>query len=539
MKRILTSPKLPLVIVLLLAALAPATWVVSVVVDEGLNLPSDDAWIHQVFARNLAREGRYEYNVGERSCGVTAPLWTLILSETYFFRLPPRISAVALTVLSHMLWAGALYWLCRAMWPDRSRWWSAAPATMLSLLGPVMWFAVSGMETALFFGLATLAAAAWARGRPAVAGFAAAASFPVRPEGALLIVILFGWWVYRLVREKRRPTPAEVAGYVAFPLLFGLPFVVHNWVVTGVPFATTYFGRHWLYLGSVTPEMRVLWKDVPAIAFYWFRYIQVWMLGQHDLSNTMKILTDSAVLYQIGLWVAGIQLIRRRLPRAFAFFFAWVLAHNLFYAVVLPNFGTAGRYQGCNFALFALASVFGALFLLEWIRDKWFRIIPYIFLGAAFISALGSYLVWRDMYSDNVHHITTVHEAAGKWVNENLAEEARVAAFDIGAFGYYANRYIVDLGGLLDRESYPYLRDRTMSQYLKKKNAHFLAMMDADTHDIRPLPDRLGLYQDEGKVFRLEFMRRWTLNRSRRRWINVTAVAYPILNLYRIEFTQD
>jgi hypothetical protein len=539
MKKLLTSPKTPLVIVLLLAVLAPLTWVVTVVVDEGLNLPSDDAWIHQVFARNLAREGRYEYNVGERSCGVTAPLWTLLLSETYFFRLPPRVAAVALTVLSHVLWAGALYWLARAMWPDRSRWWAAAPACLLSLLGPVMWFAVSGMETALFFGLVTLAAAAWARDRPALAGFAAAASFPVRPEGALLIVLIFGYWVYRLWREKRRPAATEVVGYVAFPLMFGLPFVIYNLVVTGVPFPTTYFGRHWLYLGSVTPEMRAMWKDIPAVAFYWFRYIQVWMLGQHDLSNAMKILTDSAVLYQIGLWAAAIQLFRRRLPRAFAFFFVWLLAHNLFYAIILPNFGTAGRYQGCNFALFALASVFGALFLLEWIKDKWLRIIPYVFLVASFIAALGSYLVWRQMYSDNIHHITTVHEAAGKWVNENLAEDARIAAFDIGIFGYYADRYIVDLGGLLDRESYPYLRERTTSQYLKKKNAHYLAMMDADTHDIRPLPDRLGLYQDEGKVFRLEFLKSWELNPSRRRWINVTAVAYPKLNLYRIEFKQD
>ena len=53
------------------------------------------------------------------------------------------------------------------------------------------------------------------------------------------------------------------------------------------------------------------------------------------------------------------------------------------------------------------------------------------------------------MYADNIHHITTVHECAGKWVAQNLPEEARVAAFDIGVFGYYADRYIIDLGGLL------------------------------------------------------------------------------------------
>lgn len=80
---------LPLAVVLLLGALAPAVWLATVVPNEGLNFPSDDAWIHQVFARNLAREGRFEYNPGERSTGVTGPMWTMLVSETHFFRLPP------------------------------------------------------------------------------------------------------------------------------------------------------------------------------------------------------------------------------------------------------------------------------------------------------------------------------------------------------------------------------------------------------------------------------------------------------------------
>jgi hypothetical protein len=263
------------------------------------------------------------------------------------------------------------------------------------------------------------------------------------------------------------------------------------------------------------------------------------MLGQSDLSNAAKIFTDPVVLSQLGLWGAVILLLRRRLAAGLAFFIVWVLLHNLFYALLLPNFGTAGRYEGCNFALFAVAIVFGARLILGWVKDKYFRLIPYAFTVAAFISAFGSYDTWRLMYADNIHHIKTVHEAAGKWAAENLPPDARIASFDIGVFGYFADRYIIDLGGLLDRETVNYLRDKNMSAYIKKKDADYLAMMEAETHDIVPLAERMGFYRDEGKVFDLELVESWSLNLSRRRWISVTAIAYPRLNLYEIHFRDD
>lgn len=536
MKTTIENKKLPLAVALAVGALAPIIWLATVIPAEGLNLPSDDAWIHQVFARNLAQEGRYEYNPGERSTGVTAPLWTMALSETYFLHLPPRAAAVTLTVASHVLWVGAVYWLVLGIWPGRSRWWATSAACLFALLGPVTWFSVSGMETSLFFALATLAAAAFGRGRHAVAGFAAAAAVPLRPEGALLVAMLFAWWVITLIRESRRPYAGELVGYVAMPLLFNAPFVIQNWLVSGVPFPTTYFGRHWLYLGSVDPDTRIVWSGPLVLAFYWYRYIHVWMLGQNEISNAMKTFTDPAVLSQLGLWAAVIQLVRRRLTAGFAFFIIWVILHNVFYGFILPNFGTAGRYEGCNFALLAIAIVFGAHLVLGWIKERPFKIIPYVFLAAAFVSAIGSYIHWRMMYADNIHHITTVHEAAGKWAARNLPADARVAAFDIGIFGYSADRYTIDIGGLLDRDADKYLRTKTVSRYLKKKDADYVVMMGIDSPDIIPLPERLGFYRDEGKVFQLEFLKSWNLNPSRGRWINVTAIAYPRLSIYKIHF---
>ena len=55
---------------------------------DKLGFPLDDAWIHQTYARNLARYGRLEFTPGVSSAGSTAPLWTLLLALGYVLHLP-------------------------------------------------------------------------------------------------------------------------------------------------------------------------------------------------------------------------------------------------------------------------------------------------------------------------------------------------------------------------------------------------------------------------------------------------------------------
>jgi len=517
-------------------ALAPLLWLAITAPTEGLNFPSDDAWIHQVFARNIARSGMFAYNPGERSVGVTGPLWTLAASEFHFFRLPFIPATIALSILSHVLWVAAIFWLMRAVWPEERGWWAAAAAVLFTVLGPPVWFAVSGMETSLFFALATLAAAALGRGRHAWAGLAAAATVPVRPEGGLLVAMLFLWWVWRLWREKRKPLAGEVVGYVAMPLLVITPFLAQNIIVGGSLMPTTFGGRHWLYAGADAVSHVITWRGPAILAFYWYRYIHVWTLGWNDFCNGAKIFTDPVVFSQLGLWVAVFFIFRRRLNAGLAFFIIWVLGHNLLYGFFLTNFGTAGRYQGCNFALFAVGLVFGAKTFYDWARDRAVKAVPIIFVGAALVSAGGSYYQWRLMYADNIYHITHVHEAAGKWVAANIPPGEHIAAFDIGAFGYYANHYVVDLGGLVDPEAVRYLKRKEMCTYIHERNVRYVALMELDSPEIRPLGERFGFYRDMGSAMNMSLVRAWELPVARRSWLGVTAIAYPTLSFYEVYY---
>ena len=70
--------------------------------NGGPGFPLDDGWIHQTYARNLARNGRLEFIPGIVSSGSTSPLWTILLAVGYLLRLPYLLWAYLLGGLS--LW---------------------------------------------------------------------------------------------------------------------------------------------------------------------------------------------------------------------------------------------------------------------------------------------------------------------------------------------------------------------------------------------------------------------------------------------------
>ena len=59
----------------------------------GQGFPLDDAWIHAVYARELARSGVLAYNPGVPATGETSPLWAIVLA------VPHAIAGASIAVL--------------------------------------------------------------------------------------------------------------------------------------------------------------------------------------------------------------------------------------------------------------------------------------------------------------------------------------------------------------------------------------------------------------------------------------------------------
>jgi hypothetical protein len=64
---------------------------------------------------------------------------------------------------------------------------------------------------------------------------------------------------------------------------------------------------------------------------------------------------------------------------------------------------------------------------------------------------------------------------AARWLAANTPGDALVAAHDIGAIGYYSQRDLIDLAGLISPEVIPFIRDeQALAAYLDRRGAAFL-----------------------------------------------------------------
>jgi hypothetical protein len=106
---------------------------------------------------------------------------------------------------------------------------------------------------------------------------------------------------------------------------------------------------------------------------------------------------------------------------------------------------------------------------------------------------------WRRLYLANVEHLQKVHRAAAQWARDNTSPQARIASLDIGMLGYYSQRYVIDLGGLLDPSLHPWLKQGRVGPYLVNKGATYYFSM------IRPASEKItGVQKDEGALYHLE-----------------------------------
>ena len=78
-------------------------------------------------------------------------------------------------------------------------------------------------------------------------------------------------------------------------------------------------------------------------------------------------------------------------------------------------------------------------------------------------------------YAQDVAIINTEMVAASQWIAVNTPPNAIIGAHDIGALGYFGNRRILDLAGLVSPDVIPFIRDENaLAVYLNGHGANYL-----------------------------------------------------------------
>lgn len=439
--------------------------------DGALGFPLDDAWIHQTYARNLAQNGRLSFASDAASAGSTAPLWTILLAVGYALRLPYLLWAYLLGWLSLLgvAWSGMRLW--RQLWPE------AADADWLAgivLAGawPLVWAAASGMETLLFAALglfivsqttALLLASQAARRQVFWLGLAGGLLMLVRPDGLVLLLLALAGLLLRSASWAERLRVGGV--FVLGALLPLLPYFAFHWLASGSVWPNTFYAKQTEYaVLQQTPLLR--------------RLVRLLLFSLGGPEDGWRGMSGAHLLLLPGLLAAAWRGVAQdwRLRRAvYVLPLLWAGGHILLYAWRLPVTFQHGRYLMAALPVWILFGLAGWRFLLLQVNGR----AAWVLRQTAGLTFAGIVLLFLGMgaraYATDVAFIENEMVAVAHWLAANTPQDAVVAAHDIGAIGYFAQRPLLDLAGLVSPEVIPLLNDETgMAAFVLNGRADYL-----------------------------------------------------------------
>ncbi|MBM3332347.1 hypothetical protein FJY68_10965 [candidate division WOR-3 bacterium] len=449
--------------------------------------PLDDSWIHLTFAHNLARGWGFVYNRGEPVAGSTAPLWTFILAFFHFF----ARNATAMVVIAKLLGAVSLFVsavfaggiACRATgraWPG------LAAGLAVTTLGPMGWAMMSGMEVTLSVALTLAGVYFYLQFRTGRRSMLAWVLFGLaawaRPESLLLAA--FAALDSLLRRFALRQKPAFWRGFGIW-LALVLCWFWFNHSLSGSLFPLTYAAKagKTSLLAAVTlrslPQLQGL-LTVAAPSYFIQFWLHIWR------ANPVFFLLAAVGL--VGLVGSAF----RRGHEGFLIPMV-VLGYVPLVGVLSPSYGAAfqnGRYIGNVTALAAVVAVIGCSYLWRWIRQPRVRagVTTILLVTAVFNAVTVSAATIRNTARAE-SSINRMHVELGRWLSRNTPRGATLACNDVGAIGYFSNRRIFDLSGLVSREFLGYRQDRAgFMAFFRTWKPDFLAIFPAAYPGLRDAP---------------------------------------------------
>ena len=506
------APSLAIALVCILAA---GIYLLFSALASGPGFPLDDAWIHQTYARNLARWGQWSYLKDQPSAGSTAPLWSALLALGYALGMDRYFWAYGLGVASLFATAQAGEVLARRLLPDQSvlkegdsgvqsthsypsvTAGSRVPWVGLFLAGEwhLVWAAVSGMETVAYAAmvLVVLGLVSKVNGRGwGVVGLLIGLGVWIRPDaltlwGPALLVLILGdtHW------KQRGLSLCWLVG--GFMLFFG-PYLLFNLQVQGSLWPNTFYAKQAEYA-----ELR----QASLAARYW---------------EQLRLPLVGAGLFLLPGFVAfGWNAMRRRQWAGLGAAI-WFLGFAAIYAERLPVTYQYGRYLIPAMPVYFVLGLAGLRGLLakpnlilrsggeplqkkparfQWKTVRWALERAWIF------SLVGVWLAFYGIvagfYARDVAIIETEMVATARWLATHTPPDALLAVHDIGAVGYFSERRILDLAGLVSPDIIPIIRDeKALAERLDAMEVDYLVTLKGwYAH----LPDgKEPVFQSGGKV---------------------------------------
>jgi hypothetical protein len=421
--------------------------------------PLDDAWIHQTYARSLERGEGWSFTPGVPSAGATAPLWVLLLVPGYWLNFSP-FTWIAILAAVQLWGVGALGMLAWRLMDFGKGWWGWLAGILLIFEWHLIWAALSGMET-LLYGLVALAViylllllAQKVSPQPwlwFMLGIIVGGSVWIRPEA----VTLLGPIGFVALLNTEKPITQRVRSLViacmGFLVLFAAYLLFNQWLA-GSWWPNTFYAKQAEYevLQTIPLLTRLLDQFSPLLAG-----VLAALLPGFIANIYFSLKQRSWVAVSGTLWVVG---------------------HIAIYAYRLPVIYQHGRYVIPVIPLFVLLGFAGFYQVVSAVQNQRIQWVVSRVWGGAIIGVLALFwLLGMQSYLADVSMIDGEMVLTASWLEANTSEEDLIAAHDIGAIGYFTQRSILDLAGLVSPDVIPFIRDEPeLARFLDQECPRFL-----------------------------------------------------------------
>ncbi len=424
----------------------------------------DDSYISLKFAENFFRYGGITYDGTTFLTGATSPLHILFI---VFAGLFVRMEAAPLVVGIVFFWLSSImvYLFALKITADKKA--AILAGLMMATNGWMIFDSLNGLETTtfIFFSLVTFYLFYSFRNRvfyviPLVL------SILIRPEGWFAGCAIGVWLTIQYVKQGNRQIVRFMLKSLGLFALMITPYLILCFYCTGSLLPGTALAKAAFFAEGVIslPDRSTYFRNCLSM-FY------------------------TTLIYPVPVLMLPLIFFARRtlsIPYLMYYYIIFYLAYFLFFPGAIAHYWC--RYQHIFIPLIIIAISDGVMDVVKrcraWnLKASLAGLIAVSIIFNQVITVRGSCL----LYASSIAYTRDSLIDMALWLKDNTPEDCLIAVHDIGAVGYFSNRRILDLVGLVNpevtryymdirRKKFPHISQRRVIDYLRIKQPDYLVM---------------------------------------------------------------
>ena len=231
-------------------------------------------------------------------------------------------------------------------------------------------------------------------------------------------------------------------------LLLG-PYVLFHLWLTGLPFPNTFYAKQAEY-GLILTSFPLWWRLFGSVG-----------PPLDTVQGVFRVVFIGAQILLIpGLITAAWLTFKERRAELWVIW-VWWLGYLLLYGLRLPVTYQHGRYQIPAIPWLILLGVWGTARLVDRLSEQNLmgRAVGKVLVISLLVLVPAFTVIGAQAYGRDVRVIESEMVATARWLATHTETDALLAAHDIGAIGYFTQRPLIDLAGLITPEVIPFIRD--------------------------------------------------------------------------------